>query len=105
MYNFSEEQIYRFAQEIVDLTRTKNDIEVQIDELKLYVFDGARGGIQVNGGSVTFAQEHHRTIVDLPKLIGVLQDRLGLQEQEIRDILSEASREVYVSASIAVTLI
>ena len=98
----SEQEIRDIAQQLVDRTREFRRLEDDILQLKLEIYDDAKGGIKCNGGRVVFISETDIERLDKEILSLNLKNEFGLTDLQVNTLFENSQRRVHRSSSVVV---
>ncbi|WP_090143341.1 hypothetical protein [Limnohabitans sp. DM1] len=94
----------QLAEELVAKTRQIKLLEAEVDQLKLEIFDAAKGGIQCAGGRVIFVDSGTSFQLDRNLLNARLVQQFGLSEPDAASFVDECKSEIAKTAYISVHL-
>lgn len=104
MQNLNQDMAYALAQELVDKSVQMKILRAETLQLKLEIFDAARGGIQCNGGRVLFVDSGVTINFDKDRLKDRLISQLNLTDEEAESFIDGCKAPRDRVAYISVTL-
>ncbi len=87
-----QQQLLNLSQQLVDLKKQIKTIEDDMLQLKLEIFEEAKGGIKCNGGKVIYLAPKDVPVFDRELLKDLLRQEYGFENSLIDDLYQRSQR-------------